>query len=97
VSELSEKAGTPRFTFTAFGDSACTFRLFSIGNENRRTLGKAVPEVPGAFELDVSFTKLFAVAHTPEAGAQLRAASCGTGDFTVDQEEDVSLSCGASA
>ncbi len=89
VSEVSEKAGTPRFTFTAFGDAACTVKLFSLGNENRRTLGSPVPEAPGAFELDVSFTKLFAVAHSPEAAAQLRSASCGTGDFVVDQEKDV--------
>ncbi len=90
TSEISEKAGVPRFTYTVFADPACTTKFLSIGNENRRTVGKPVAGVAGAFELDVAFQKLFAVAHSPAAAAQLRSASCGTGDFVVDQEKDVS-------
>jgi hypothetical protein len=92
ISELSEKAGVPRFTFTTYADAACTTKFFSIGNESRRTVGKPVAGVAGAFELDVAFQKLFAVAHSPAAAAQLRSASCGTGDFAVDVEKDVTQS-----
>ncbi len=92
ISEISEKAGVPRFTYTVFADPACTTKFLSIGNESRRTVGKPVAGVPGAFELDVAFQKLFAVAHNPAAAAQLRSASCGTGDFVVDEEKEVSQS-----
>lgn len=90
VYEISDATGTPRFTVTSYADPACTTKLFAIGNESRREVGAEIPEVPGAYALDIHYEKLFAVAYSDMTAGFLASAGCGEGAFTVGEEKDTS-------
>ena len=61
------------FSLQVFADAACSLMLYEVGNTSTSTIGN--PVGGGAFELNVTFKSLFAVAHEPE-GTRSRVSPC---------------------
>ena len=73
-----------------YNDKDCKTKFMSLGNESERTGGGSIEGLTDTYELDIDFKKLLATAHSAEAAGFLKQAGCGSGDFTVDKEKDVS-------
>ncbi len=85
---LTEKAWAIRFT--AYGDAAGTFKLFTLRVEGTYELGVPALVIPEARYADFHFTARYMTAYAPMFIELFNQVRAGTDAWQVDVEQDVS-------
>lgn len=77
-------------TFTASGDASGNQKLFGlrIGNSNY-SLGKAADSISNAREGDFERDTIFITAYAQPLADMFKSAKCGSGDWTLGQEQEI--------
>jgi hypothetical protein len=89
VYEDKNVAPQPRFTVTVYADSACTKPSYALGDEATQEVGAAISDIPGTYEYNIYYKRMFATAFDANGAALLQGAGCGTTPFTIGTEKDV--------
>ena len=88
--EDKDQGPQPRFTVTVYSDAKCTMPSYAIGDEATQEVGAAIASIPGAYEYNVLYKRVFATAFDASGAALLQGAHCGTTPYTLRVEKDVS-------
>lgn len=79
------------FTYTVYGDDACTFRLASFTIDDEQHIGDPVPTVgEDVWELDLPYVGISATAWAEDFVSTLEQAGCGSGAIEVGTAFDIS-------
>jgi hypothetical protein len=76
--------------FTAYGDPAATFPLFTLRAEGHYSLGEPSAVVPDAREAELHFARRLFTAHAEPFVELLNGAGAGSPPWTSGVEQDVS-------
>lgn len=80
-------------TYTIYGDPACTSPVFDVSVFGAYTAGEPSPVVADATEHNFGFTFKRATVYVAALLPGLNDAKCGTGDWQVGEQQDVSDGC----
>lgn len=76
--------------FQAFGDAACTAKLFTARVEGPYTLLQDSAQVPGATEGNFQFARQYMTAYVQPVADWFQGAKCGSGPWKVGEEKETS-------